>query len=123
MGQFKDKERFCNRCKAYYLSHEEKETDVNIAIHLVKGAFQNEYDTAILVTNDTDLIPAIKMVKINFPQKKIGVLFPIDRWSSELNQVADFFRKTQKKNLSKSQFPDTLTLPSGIELSKPASWN
>jgi len=59
----------CNNCKTYYTSHEEKQTDVNIGIYLIKEAFENSYDTAILVTNDTDLIPAIKMLKNRFPQK------------------------------------------------------
>ena len=47
----------------------EKGTDVKIAIDLIIGAIENHYDTAILVSSDTDLIPAIKYVK--FKSKKI----------------------------------------------------
>ena len=35
--------------------YEEKETDVNIAIAMIKDAAQDVYDTAILVSGDTDL--------------------------------------------------------------------
>jgi uncharacterized LabA/DUF88 family protein len=102
--------------------NEEKETDVNIAIYLIKEAFLDNFDTAMIVTNDTDLVPAIKMLKETFPRKKVGVLFPIDRWSSELAQECHFFKRTHKKQLSKSQFPDIITLPTGASLSRPPFW-
>ncbi|HUS50180.1 MAG TPA: NYN domain-containing protein [Candidatus Paceibacterota bacterium] len=41
----------------------EKGTDVKIAVDLIIGAVDNLYDTAILVSSDTDLIPAIKYIK------------------------------------------------------------
>ncbi len=119
MGDFKEKHRFCNNCRTYFKSHEEKQTDVNIGIYLIKEAYEDSYDTAILFTNDTDLVPAIKMLKSTFPAKRVGVLFPIDRWSSELYQVCHFKRMTRKKLLSKSQFPDTITLPSGKTFNRP----
>ncbi len=47
----------------------EKGTDVRIAIDLVVGAIDNFYDSAILVSSDTDLIPAIDYIK--YKNKKI----------------------------------------------------
>jgi len=41
----------------------EKGTDVKIAVDLVVGAIENKYDTVILVSSDTDLIPAINYLK------------------------------------------------------------
>ena len=123
LGNFKEKDRFCNNCRTYFKSHEEKQTDVNIAIYLIKEAYEDSYDTAVLVTNDTDLIPAIRMLKNTFPRKRVGVLFPIDRWSSELSQECHFWKKTRKKRLSTSQFPNPITLQTGVQFSKPPSWN
>jgi len=40
----------------------EKGVDVKIAIDLVIGAAENTYDTAIVISSDTDLIPAVKYV-------------------------------------------------------------
>ena len=40
----------------------EKGVDVKIAIDLVVGATEHTYDTAVVVSSDTDLIPAIKYV-------------------------------------------------------------
>jgi len=41
----------------------EKGVDVQIAIDLVIGAVENAYDVAIVVSSDTDLIPAVKYVR------------------------------------------------------------
>ncbi|MBR2082614.1 MAG: NYN domain-containing protein [Elusimicrobiaceae bacterium] len=50
--------------------HEEKLTDVNIAIYLLEIALKNTVDEAVIVSADSDLIPAILAIKRNFPGKK-----------------------------------------------------
>lgn len=122
MGKFKDKDIYCKSCGAIWKAKEEKQTDVNIAMYLFREALEDNYDTAIIVTNDTDLVSAIHMVKNTFPKKKIGVLFPIGRWASELNTACDFVRKIEEKHLRKCQLPDTVILSSGIALTRPRRW-
>ncbi len=41
----------------------EKGVDVKIAIDLVIDGIEDKYDTAIIVSSDTDLIPAIKYIQ------------------------------------------------------------
>ena len=43
--------------------YEKKGTDIKMAVDLIVGAVDNLYDTAILVSSDTDLIPAVKYIK------------------------------------------------------------
>ena len=43
--------------------YHEKGVDVKIAVDLLVGAYENLYDTAVLISSDTDLIPAIEKVK------------------------------------------------------------
>ncbi|PKP58905.1 MAG: hypothetical protein CVT89_02105 [Candidatus Altiarchaeales archaeon HGW-Altiarchaeales-2] len=50
------------------VSHE-KGVDVQMAVDLVSGAYDNLYDTVILVSSDTDLVPAL--VKVRSMKKKI----------------------------------------------------
>ncbi|MGB0719935.1 MAG: NYN domain-containing protein [Bdellovibrionales bacterium] len=76
MGSFKEKDRFCRACNARWIAHEEKETDVNIALYLLNDAHLDVYDEAIIVSQDSDLFPAIKMVKKQFPQKSIKIITP-----------------------------------------------
>jgi uncharacterized LabA/DUF88 family protein len=53
-----------------YVRSREKGIDVKIATDLIVGAVDNKYDTAILVSSDTDLIPAIDWVR-NRKKKRI----------------------------------------------------
>jgi len=43
--------------------YHEKGVDVKMAVDLLVGAYEDLYDTAILLSSDTDLIPAIQKIK------------------------------------------------------------
>lgn len=103
-GRFKDKTLKCHKCLATYKSHEEKQTDVNIAVQIVADAAADKFDRAIIISADTDLIPAITTVHKLTPEKEIGVLFPIGRNSFELREAADFAIKMKTKHLDSCQF-------------------
>ena len=47
-----------NDPRTYYT--EEKETDINLATHMVAKGFQNAYDIAVLVSGDTDYIKVVE---------------------------------------------------------------
>ena len=57
LGHFKEKDRKCPDCRHKWIGHEEKETDVNIALYLLDSAYQNLFDRALVITNDSDLAP------------------------------------------------------------------
>jgi len=68
--------------------YKEKGTDVKIAVDLVIGAADNYYDTAILVSSDTDLIPAIRYVK--YREKKLEYVGFAHAPSLGIQKYADF---------------------------------
>src|SRR3989338_109756 len=109
-GAFRRKERVCTRCNQLSATCEEKQTDVNIAIQLFQTAMNDSWDTAMIVSGDSDLIPAIEAVKTAFPAKPVGIIIPIGRRAEELKQVADFHKKVKEKHLKTCQFEDVLRL-------------
>jgi uncharacterized LabA/DUF88 family protein len=121
-GEFKRKEKRCTLCKRRYPSFEEKQTDVNIALSLFQYAVTDKYDRAVIVSGDTDLIPAVKAVRSTFPAKQIGVIIPIGRSSEDLLKQADFRFKMREHHLSSSRFEDRLVLSDGSILECPANW-
>ena len=76
MGHFKNKDRECKACHAQWVAHEEKETDVSIGITMLNDAYKGQYERAYLITRDSDLMPAIKMVRTEFPKKEIVAVAP-----------------------------------------------
>jgi len=46
---------------------EEKRIDVNIAIHMIEDAIDDKCDRLIVVSDNSDLVPAVKAVKLVDP--------------------------------------------------------
>lgn len=100
---------------------EEKGSDVNIAAHLINDGHKRRYEAAILVSNDSDLVEPVKIVRneLKFP---VGVLNPIpDKPSHELRKYATFVKPIRKGVLAASQFPDILKDAVGT-FYKPSTW-
>ena len=69
-------------------AYKEKGTDVKISVDLIVGAVDNLYDTAILVSSDTDLIPAIRYIK--YRKKKLEYVGFAHAPSLGIQKYADF---------------------------------
>lgn len=75
--------------------YEVKEDDIRLAVDMVKLAYNNAYDTAILISSDGDFVPAIQAVKeIGKNVENVGFE---NRFSYHLQQEADRFVKLKKE--------------------------
>ena len=109
LGQFKKKPKQCFKCKAKWVDHEEKESDVNLALAMLDLAYKDRYDRAFLLSRDSDLAPAVRKVKENFPEKKVTVFSPYNyKHSSELLQACDDHKTINLQHLSSSLFPEKI---------------
>src|SRR4030042_554886 len=122
LSEFKQKDRKCKECGKVYKSYEEKQTDVQIAINLFKVAIDGIYEKAVVISGDSDLIPALRAVKAKFPLKKIHLLFPPNRAGESLKRVADSYSRIREKHLAGAQFPDVIDLGNNQTLTKPSEW-
>ena len=105
------------------LRTEEKGSDVNLATYLLVDCFDNDFDEAVIISNDSDLAFPIEKVISQFG-KVVGVINPHSRkrLSGNLIRVASFHIRTiNKKVLATCQFPTTLTDSKGT-FTKPATW-
>ncbi|HSX12443.1 MAG TPA: NYN domain-containing protein [Rhabdochlamydiaceae bacterium] len=110
LGHFKKKNRKCPACSYKWTGHEEKQTDVNIALFLLDLAYQNAFDRALVISNDSDLVPAIQIVRKRFPQKRVTTIAPPHYYhSSELIQVASDKTKIRIKHLERCLLPEIVT--------------
>ena len=80
-GYFLPKERICRRCETIVRSYEDKMTDVNIAVELLGDAQDDVFDTAIVISGDSDLSGPIEPVRRRYSGKRVIVDFPPDRAS------------------------------------------
>jgi hypothetical protein len=109
---------------------EEKGSDVNLASHLLLDGFRSHYDSAIVISGDSDLITPIRMVRDDLslpvgvlnPQRLSGPNAPTPRKNAGLQHAASFYQNGVTWNqLVAAQFPDTLTDAKGT-FHKPPSW-
>lgn len=100
---------------------EEKGSDANIAAHLINDGYKKEYEAAVIVTNDSDLLEPIRIVRLELGLP-VGILNPHKNPTSRvLAQHASFVRQIRQGVLAASQLPDVLTDAHGT-FHKPASW-
>jgi len=80
---------------------EEKQTDVNLALQVYRDAVTDACDQQVICTNDSDMEPALNLVKQDYPAMKIGLVIPLREKSREQSAVpnkrltpkADWVRK------------------------------
>ena len=109
LGNFKEKDRKCNNCNSTWIAHEEKQSDVNIAIYLLHFAHKNIFDKALIISADSDLCPAINLVLDSFPDKEINILVPPNRYqiTNELRHIIPSY-KIKQKHLKNNLLPENI---------------
>lgn len=105
---------------ARVMKTEEKGSDVNLATHLVHDGHTGRYELAVLVTNDTDLVEPIRIVRQEL-NLEVGILNPHAKPAVALRKTATFIKPIRKGVLAASQFPNDLVDTKG-GFHKPASW-
>lgn len=121
-GNYRDGEYLCTGCgRRNYVPHE-KQTDVNIAVQMLSDAFQDNFDTAILVGGDSDLVPPIVEVRKLFKNKKVICVFPPKRASKEIQKACNGVMHLGEVDLKNNQLPDSVTKGDGYVLERPKSW-
>jgi uncharacterized LabA/DUF88 family protein len=121
-GKYQLNSRECRNCGNVDLVPNEKMTDVNIAVELLSDAFTNSFDVALLVSADSDLVGPVKKVRSLFPDKRIVICFPPDRFSVDLKNAAGIYMQIGRTIFSKNQFPDKIKKADGFTLIRPERW-
>lgn len=102
--------------------NEEKGSDVNLASFLLLHAFRDDYDVAVIVSNDSDLLVPVRMVKTELG-KVIGVLrVDKDPRHCVFADTADFIRPLRRTHFVTNQFPDPVVDSTGRHIRKPPEW-
>jgi hypothetical protein len=121
-GQYFHVPRECPKCKCKYQVPEEKMTDVNIAVEMMADAQRDAFDTALLVSADSDLTPPVERIKELHKDKKVVAAFPPKRSSKRLASMVDANFRIGRGKLSKSLLPESITKNDGVIINRPSRW-
>ncbi len=98
-----------DRVKTWKL--EEKQTDVNIALEMYRDASLGGVDQQILISSDSDLVPALNYIKGDFENIVLGLILPRNnqnrRRNNALSDCVNWTRRyISEGELKKHQLPD-----------------
>ena len=101
-GHYLSKDQKCLNCNSSWRTFEEKMTDVKIAVQLLNDAQDNKFDTAFIISADSDLVPPIEAVLQRYHGKRVIVAFPPKRSSDKLRTIATACFTIGRKKLKDS---------------------
>lgn len=131
-GVFKNRRLTCQvrnchfRGSKVFRVPEEKGTDVNIAVQLLGDVLQDSIERAIVVSGDSDLVPAVALARKCRPNVRITVYVPANDptrgAATELRAAAHSHKTLPTALLARAQLPDPVLAKDGSPISRPADW-
>jgi hypothetical protein len=101
---------------------EEKGSDVNLATHLLLDAFNNQADTYVVISNDSDLYEPIRILKQDL-NKDIRLIIPTENPSAALiGTGAKVVGKLRPNVLAAAQLNNSVVCATGRLIHKPDGW-
>ena len=88
--------------------HEEKETDVAIAVALLELFHTDAADCTFIMSGDTDLMPGVRAVRRMYPGRRVCFAFPYKRQNNILKDAGDVHFRIRAHRYAKHVFPDPL---------------
>jgi uncharacterized LabA/DUF88 family protein len=127
LSKFYEKDRRCGaRCRQWYKAHEEKQSDVKIAIWMLNHAGLDMYDRAVLIGADSDIAPAVRVIRERFPEKKLMAVAPPGRkMSYELSQSLGnkAVKQLDVRQLQSCLLPASVEDLAGKTVTRPVEYN
>lgn len=125
MARFNRRTITCRSCGAQWNSREEKETDVHFALTFLEDAFIGEFDRAIIVSADSDYVPAVRAVRKRFSEKEVFLAAPPGRlgMARELRNVCSGKLEITPGRIAKCLLPQDVKTTSGDIVRRPSHYD
>jgi len=122
LGRYQSKSKQCRACGSTWTEREEKETDVNIAVALVRDAALGRMDSALILSADSDLAPAVRVARDLLPELFVTAAFPPRRFSKELKALMPSSFQINTARIRSSMLP--LEVRKGdLRFARPDKWS
>lgn len=124
LGKYLRKNIVCYNCGYMIQTYEEKESDVRIATQIVNDANNHNCDVAIVVSADSDMIPAIELALV--AGTRVFVYFPPFHHSNSLSNISTsrvIYLEKYESRFRQCVLPDLVHLTaSDFDLKIPDKW-
>ncbi len=116
---YKDGRRF----RATWVGHEEKQTDVALALNVLNDAYQDVYDRALVISVDADQLPTYRMLRRLFPHKQIICVAPPERpHLAEVKAATSGLARIRVSQLEKALLGREVRLRGAVVARRPSAY-
>jgi len=98
----------CRRCHTKWITASEKSTDMNLGLNIIFDALDDLYDTALVMSSDTDLVPVLQGFNQRFANKDIVLVSMPDNGGSFLKRQASYTLHISEKLIRECQFASVI---------------
>lgn len=111
-------------CRCGKKMSKEKQTDVNLAVSMIEDVFYKRCDVTVLVSGDSDLAPALKLIRSIAPSHQVRCVFPPGRRSGELVRLStrNYAMDSLESKLRDCLLADPTFGKDGYPIEKPKTW-
>ena len=120
LSEFRDRLRECRQCGNQWIEHEEKRTDVRMAVDIVSDCAENRFDLALVITADSDLHPAISKVRAT-PGKRLLMIAPPGRFNRARD--LDFTHQIRPGRIARHLFTQQVTQDGQTVATRPPEYD
>lgn len=121
-ARFLRKSYKCPHCGGKFNRHEEKQTDVAIGTKVLELGVEGVSNTIVVVSGDSDLIPAIRTTRQLATGVSIWMGFPAGKGGTQLRKATHGAFTFSATQYAKHQLPDPVVLAAGRTIAKPPKW-
>lgn len=122
-GEIRETKKKCGAsCRQDFKVYEEKQTDSNVAIEVIKHGLSAECDKVFLLTADSDQIPTVRFFRERFSAKDLVVVIPYGEYGTNLRSAAAESMQITLKQLKNSVLDEPYKMKTGQSVLKPETW-
>lgn len=109
-GHYVYEDKACKSCGNTWSKPTEKETDINVALALFNDARLDVLDVAYLLSSDSDQAATARILKAQFPEKRLVTVAPPGRnFSVHIEKYADGRVALNRDHLDRCVMPPIVT--------------
>lgn len=122
LSRFETPKKYCHKRERYCPIREEKQTDVALAIQMMADCVEHGIERVLLVTADSDQVPAVKQIKRIFPNTTVFMIAPPKRLSvaRELGGACDGRTELTQGRIRQHQLPMEIRRDGKLIAARPA---
>ncbi len=120
LSEFRDRPQECFQCGNRWIAHEEKRTDVRMAVDIVADCLEGTFDVALIINSNSDILPAVAKIRSKSGKRLLMVSRP-----GRFNRARDlhFSHQIRRGRIARCLLPPTVIDNGRVVVTRPPEYD